>query len=233
MKVFDRKRTLFVTDLDGTLLTSPSGLGLEGTRRLNELLRGGVQLTFATARSSQAIRAVLPGIRLAIPAVTLGGSLLTDISTGEHLSVQSLTPEAATSALAWFEGKQEQPFVVMLEDGLDIAYYSSNPSSLPEAWYVQEKEAYVDPRLRPYKQLSDIPIRVVIDITTFVENKRYKTVSSELNSIAEVSVRTIPVRRYPGWTELTLSHQFADKGNGLMLLKDHFPRSMGLCCGLW
>ena len=113
--------------------------------------------------------------------------------------------------------------MVMLEDGLDVAHHPSNPSSRPGAWYVQEKEAYGDPRLRPYNNLADIPIGRVIDITTFVENKRAKTVLSELKSIPEVSVRTIPVRRYPDWTEVTLGYQFADKGSGLMSLKDRFP----------
>lgn len=78
-------KTLFVTDLDGTLLTKEERVSAYSVERINRLLDAGMLFTFATARSaSSALRAVA-GLRIGIPAILYNGGLIYNYATSETL----------------------------------------------------------------------------------------------------------------------------------------------------
>ncbi len=86
-------KTLFVTDLDGTLLTKEEKVSLYSREHLNALIGRGLLLTFATARSaSSALRAV-EGLRLNVPAILYNGGLIYHFGTGETLSYHTFSDE--------------------------------------------------------------------------------------------------------------------------------------------
>ena len=62
----DRKRTLYISDLDGTLLGADSRVSQRSTAILNELVRRGVMFTCATARTPATVQPLLSGIRQSV-----------------------------------------------------------------------------------------------------------------------------------------------------------------------
>ena len=78
-------KTLFVSDLDGTLLTKEGRIPAYSVERLNRMIEAGMTFTFATARSfSSAMRAV-DGLLLRAPVVLYNGGLVYDFSAGKAL----------------------------------------------------------------------------------------------------------------------------------------------------
>ena len=78
-------KTLFVTDLDGTLLTKEGRIPTYSVERLNRMIEAGMTFTFATARShSSAMRAV-EGLLLRAPVVLYNGGIIHDCGTGRTL----------------------------------------------------------------------------------------------------------------------------------------------------
>lgn len=72
-------QTLFVTDLDGTLLTKEEKVSAYSCDRINRLIGAGMLFTFATARSVCSAERALQGLNFCEPAVFYNGGLIYDI----------------------------------------------------------------------------------------------------------------------------------------------------------
>lgn len=78
-------KTLYISDLDGTLLTSHERVSPYSIEKLNRLIDGGVRFTFATARSALSAKRAVEGLHLNTPVVLYNGGLIYDYTTGETL----------------------------------------------------------------------------------------------------------------------------------------------------
>ena len=206
--------TLFISDLDGTLLTSETRL-LEGqTSTLNDLIDHGLQFTVATARSIQAVNILLKDLHLSLPVITLGGSLITWPTSGEHLVLREIAESAASEMLTLLFQQGISPFVDSIDGFGDKAFHSHTASAAAD-WYVNEKRDLKDPRLCWYDYPSDILGTRILEITVFVEQERVNELTEYMSQVQDVSVSSMPVRHFPGWYEVTASHPKADKGHAL------------------
>lgn len=81
----DPKNLLFISDLDGTLLSSSGTLSKESIDRLNSMIDRGLNFTIATARNYDSAHPILKGLNLKIPAILFNGVYLTDFNTGQNV----------------------------------------------------------------------------------------------------------------------------------------------------
>lgn len=79
-------KTLFVSDLDGTLLTKEERVSEYSRDRLNKMIDCGLLFTYATARSRESARRAVEGLNLNIPVVLYNGGLIFHPQTGEILN---------------------------------------------------------------------------------------------------------------------------------------------------
>ena len=86
-------KTLYVSDLDGTLMRNDETLSSETVRIINELVERGMSFTYATARSVESARPIAGGLKLRLPVVTRNGAVLADNATGEHIKKAVFTDE--------------------------------------------------------------------------------------------------------------------------------------------
>ncbi len=70
------RRTLYITDMDGTLLGSDSRVSARSAAILAELSSLGAMVTVATARTPATVVPLLKDCRLAIPAIVMTGAAL-------------------------------------------------------------------------------------------------------------------------------------------------------------
>ncbi len=75
--------TLYVSDLDGTLLRSDERTSDFTNRTVNELAEGGILFTYATARSYITTRKVTRGLDARIPLIVYNGAFIMDNVSGE------------------------------------------------------------------------------------------------------------------------------------------------------
>lgn len=211
-------RTLFVSDLDGTLLTRDKGLPNGQAATLNHLIGSGLQFTVATARSIQAINVLLKDVHLALPAITLGGSLVTWPGSGDHLVARALSEPTAEGLLTRFLHRGLSPFIVSIDGHRDRAFHSHTASAAAE-WYVDEKKAYGDPRLCWYDHPSEVPSTNVLSMTTFAEQEALDDLTEDILRVEGARVSAMPARQFPGWYEVAASHPQADKGSAVHCLR--------------
>lgn len=66
--------TLYVSDLDGTLLNTNTELSEKIKEIINTLLQQGMKFTYATARSFYSASKILQGLHISIPVITYNGA---------------------------------------------------------------------------------------------------------------------------------------------------------------
>ena len=78
-------RTLYVTDLDGTLLRSDERTSDFTNQTINELVQKGMLFSYATARSGVTSAKVTHGLSAQIPLIVYNGAFIIDNTTGKIL----------------------------------------------------------------------------------------------------------------------------------------------------
>lgn len=87
--------TLYISDLDGTLLTSEQKISEKSLEIINRLTDEGMIFTYATARSIVTARKVAAGLILKNPVIVYNGAFILDAETGERLVKNVFTSEEA------------------------------------------------------------------------------------------------------------------------------------------
>ena len=85
--------TLYVSDLDGTLMRNDVTLSEYTVRTINEMIDKGIAFTYATARSIESARPIAGGLKLKLPVITRNGAVLADNMTGKHLEKAVFTED--------------------------------------------------------------------------------------------------------------------------------------------
>ena len=78
-------KTLYVSDLDGTLLRSNETLSEYTSQTINQLVEEGMLFSYATARSYNTAHKVTKGFHAKIPLIVYNGAFVKDNVTGEIL----------------------------------------------------------------------------------------------------------------------------------------------------
>lgn len=78
-------KTLYVSDLDGTLLRSDESISAHTLEVINGLTEKGMLFTYATGRSLSTARKVTAGLTVRLPVIVYNGAFLVDGVTGEVL----------------------------------------------------------------------------------------------------------------------------------------------------
>lgn len=89
--------TLYITDLDGTLLGPDSRVSGESARIITDLSRRGALITVATARTPATVEPLLHDTLTTIPAIVLTGASMWDRSRRVYLDPMTLAAGSADS----------------------------------------------------------------------------------------------------------------------------------------
>ena len=139
--------TLYVTDLDGTLLTRDDRISSESLRMLNALVEDGLSLTYATARSLSSARIVTQGLRLRLPVIVYNGAFIRDAFTGENLYSVSFSPQQQAEMQILAKRFSLYPLVYAFIDGHERVSWLTAHENDGIARYLSLRQS--DPRLRP------------------------------------------------------------------------------------
>jgi len=108
----DPKNLLYISDLDGTLLSSSGSISTESIQRLNRLIDLGLKFTIATARSYDSAHPILKELNLKIPAILFNGVYLTEFKSGQNVYLADfITQDVVQEMLELVKPHELHPFV--------------------------------------------------------------------------------------------------------------------------
>lgn len=115
-------KTLYVSDLDGTLLRSDATTSDYTNETLNRLAREGLLFSYATARSYSTSAKVTRGLNAHIPLIIYNGAMIVDNATGEIL-LSNFFGDDAHALLDDLLAHDIVPIVYALVDGVEKFSY--------------------------------------------------------------------------------------------------------------
>ena len=127
------EKTLYVSDLDGTLLTPEQRLSPFTVRVLEYLLGQGVAFTYATARSLYSSGAVTQGLTKRLPVILYNGAFVRWADTGEDVASLGFSTAQRQAVEKILESRGLSPLVYTVDRGAERVRHGAQVCQPEEA----------------------------------------------------------------------------------------------------
>lgn len=215
--------TLYVSDLDGTLL-DPTGQLADSTRAgLVRLLEEGLTFTVASARHVVSIKQLLGELPLQLPVISSNGAYLSDYASGRHEMVNAMEPSLAQAVFALIRSHGLMPFVATHGAQGDQLFWQSAHNEAQQ-FFVEERHRNRDPRFRQVERLQDVLHDPAVTIVVVDRAEPLQALMAEVEALAagrlEIHMNEDLYR--PGWPWLTIHDHRATKDQAIRTLAERY-----------
>ena len=148
------EKTLYVTDLDGTLLNKNDRINPKSIEIINSLVEKGMAFTYATARSLVSASVVTQGLSTNIPVIAYNGAFIFQPATGEILFREHFSREEMTYASDLIRTYEISPLVYAFIDGVEKVSWNPARENDGVQRYLSLRKG--DRRLRPVENNAQL-----------------------------------------------------------------------------
>lgn len=131
--------TLYVSDLDGTLLNPQAKLSGKTISILNALIEQRVYFSYATARSFSSASLVTAGLRLSLPVITYNGTFFVRPQDGHILEALTFDALQVDYIRSVMERHGASPLVYSLQDGMERVSWVREQENTGVKSYLQSR----------------------------------------------------------------------------------------------
>ena len=186
----DISKTLFITDLDGTLLNSNCEVSEQSAHIINDLIaEHGLNFAIATARSPATAMPLLSGVNMRLPSVVLAGAALWNEKVAAYTHTWPIDESIITKICQIYEQHGAHPFIYR-QSGAQLLAHHINDISTREADFMKSRTGthYKDFILndKPYEP-SPCPALIVFS------TDRYPVMEEIYNDIVSKNIDCHPI----------------------------------------
>jgi len=181
------KNTVYISDLDGTLLTSDAEISAKSDEIINRLISKGMLFTVATARSVSSSKRILSCLDLNLPVVLMNGVFIADIKSGRVIESVPIEKNTALKIIEIFKSFNVSPFMYCAEgDMLDVVFEIID-SKQNEMFYKRREKQYYR-RFEQVEKLTPPDNGECVYFNIVDSYSRLKPLADKLRSVKGVSV---------------------------------------------
>ena len=171
-------KTLYISDLDGTLLNTKDKISPKSLEIINGLIEKGMHFTYATARSLVSARKVTEGLRTDIPVIVYNGAFIMNARDGSILY-----------SCAFLDSEREYVKELLRHQGIRPLVYSFVNGCEKVSWhrdYINDgMQRYLDnrqgdPRMNPLDPHEDLYAGEIFYYTCIEEKEELLPVYEKL-----------------------------------------------------
>lgn len=153
-------KTLYISDLDGTLLSHNATLSKRTVRIINELMSQGVLFTAATARSIASVKYILKDLELTLPIILMNGVCIYDPVKKDYINVETFSREDANILISMIEDNNLKGFLYTVNKGKLATYYEELSNRSLKGFYEERVNKYNKPftKVDSFSTLINEPI---------------------------------------------------------------------------
>ena len=175
-----KSTTLYVSDMDGTLLNSQSAISPTTAAILSRVISSGALFTVATARTPATVVPLLSGVGVKLPYIVMTGAAMWNNSTRGYECVRAFSPATVSHICGIFERHGLQPLVYR-RHGSFLEVHHTGDYSAQEQQFVAERQNLELKRFMPddpdYGQSPD-------DALLIFSMQNYESLRAVRNEIA-------------------------------------------------
>ncbi|MBE1612889.1 HAD family hydrolase [Actinopolymorpha pittospori] len=225
-------KTLYVTDLDGTLLTSAGTLSPFTAHTVNRLIEDqALPLTYATARSYSTAVRILAQCRFRLPVIVYNGAFTVEATTGKVIDSRYLEASTAEAVITHCRRLGLPPLVYHYEHEADHVCWVADQLSLGIRNYLRDRPG--DPRLSPRTGWDELPTRNVFYISIIGAAEPIAELAAAL-PVEVTSACTANVQvdtYYPTDTWLEITPLGATKATAVQAVRESIGATRLVCFG--
>ena len=178
-------KTLYLTDLDGTLLSPDAALSDFTKDALRRLYGAGVCIGASTARTAATVSKMFDGVPLRAPSALMNGACLYDVTAKRYISAE-IIPQAAQAALfAAVSGTCA--FVYTVENGDLSTFYERDDAPHARA-FRREREIKYGKVFTKVRSLDELVGRGVVYMSLAGPKEDVSPVREALSAVDGLSV---------------------------------------------
>jgi Cof subfamily protein (haloacid dehalogenase superfamily) len=211
--------TLYVSDLDGTLLDPQGRLAASTRAGLTRLLDQGLAFTVASARHVSSIREILGDLPLRLPVISSNGAYISEMASCRHELVNTIDPALALEIFALIRRHGLMPFISTHGAKGDQLFYQSVHNEAQQA-FVDERIQKADPRLRHTPRIQDALVDPPVVFVVVERETPLQKLKDEIDALCGDAVEThLAEDLYkPGWPWLSVHDRRATKDQAIKTL---------------
>ena len=138
-------KTLYLSDLDGTLLNSNAELSDFSKQKLNELIASGVDFSVATARTVATVKHILDGVNLCLPIILMNGVLIYDFASDTYLRKCTMPDTIVAKILSVLKSENSTAMMYKIQSDQQMTYFESSKNEHLSAFIEERQQRYQKP----------------------------------------------------------------------------------------
>lgn len=132
-------KTLYISDLDGTLLNENALLSEDTIQGLNKLIEKGVNFTVATARTNATVVKMLKDVNIQLPVILMNGVTIYDIRNKKYLITENISLTGKKVLFDTIRALSLAGFAYCIDNNELGTYYETADSPAARA-FIEERE---------------------------------------------------------------------------------------------
>lgn len=150
---FDLVNTVFVSDLDGTLLNKSAVLSDFTVKTLNDCIQSGLKFTIATARTIESVRYIMKDIPLSLPMILMNGVLLFDPLTQKCTQIFFVSKDDYLFCVDKIRETDAGAFAYTIENNSSLmTHYETLKTPYMQEFFDERQQKYH----KPFNQVENI-----------------------------------------------------------------------------
>lgn len=222
-------RTLYISDLDGTLL-DPSGEVTAVTAGLiNSLTERGMSFTFATARSVYSAAPITSPLKINVPCILMNGVSIYDLSGRRYIKNEFVPEKASAEVIRLFKEAGIHCFMYKIHQDVLTCYFTEITTQVMRSFAEVRRKKYS----KPFVQLSDLMDAADSETVYFTTTGEYEMLLP-VKEAAENVPRTDCAFYEDSYTHkwyLEIFSADASKANGIKFLREKYGFERVVCFG--
>jgi len=153
-------KTLYVSDLDGTLLNNNAKISDRSLNIINSLIDKGMLFTVATARSIASVKYILKDLKLTLPVILMNGVCIYDPVNQKYINVETLSKENIRILISLIEENNLKGFMYAVKNEKLSTYYEELSNKALRDFYEIRVKRYKKPftKVNKFAEIKDEPI---------------------------------------------------------------------------
>ena len=211
-------KTLYITDLDGTLLNNNAELSDEAAEKLNKLIAKGISFSVATARTAATVIHILQDVDINIPIVLMNGVAVYDLKNNKYIKANAVSDNGKNALLNAIEKHINDGFIYTLENEMLATYYECDDNIATKKFIAERYNKYKK-KFTFVDSFRDIIQKNIIYFSVSDKKEKLEKAYAELSKCKDLHIEFYIDQYNENNWYLEVAAADASKKNGVIQLK--------------
>lgn len=144
-------KRLYISDLDGTLLTPEQTISGDTAELLNRCISAGAFFTFATARTAASAVKIMADVKVNVPCILMNGVCIYDLEKREYVRTERPTEDKSAAVSELLDRLGQTGFMYKITDNKLYCQFTDLDNPAMEEFYLSRRQRYD----KPFEQIRN------------------------------------------------------------------------------